>query len=169
MCSFACSVVLWRGRGTEDKCHWRVWGALSVFWPHWVYPRSQNVFFPHLHCSGSRLLYREWALCCVYFPGLSCSGSGFWVLHKDADWVGPVFCAFPGRSNSGSQELDEHTLPGTGCLITSAVPASGFVLVQCAFCLFWEADFCCAPAGRCQPSRISGRLWSETGSLFAVW
>ena len=35
-----------------------------------------------------------------------------WVLHKDADWVGPAFCAFPGWSNSGTQELDEHTLPG---------------------------------------------------------
>ena len=121
--SFACSVVLWGGRGTADKCHWRVWGALSVFRPHWVYPRSQNVCFPRLHCSGSRLLYRERTLCCIHFPGLSCSGSGFWVLHKDADWVGPAFCAFPGQRNSGSQELDERTLPGAGCLIASAVPA----------------------------------------------
>ena len=111
MFSFACSVVLLRGRGSADKCHWCVWGALSVFRPHWVCPRSQNVCFPFLHCSGSRLLYREQALCCVHFPGLSRSGSGFWVLHKDADWVGPAFCAFPDWSNSGSQELDEHTLP----------------------------------------------------------
>ena len=37
---FACSVVLWGGRGTADKCHWPVWGALSVFQPHWVCPRS---------------------------------------------------------------------------------------------------------------------------------
>ena len=27
----------------------------------------------------------------------------------------------------------------------------------------------CDPSGRCQPSRISGSLWLETGSLFAVW
>ena len=77
----------------------------------WVCPCSQHVCFPCLHCSGSRLLYRERALSCVHFPGLSRSGSGFWVLHKDADWVGPAFCAFPDWSNSGSQELDEHTLP----------------------------------------------------------
>ena len=28
---FACSVVLWEGRGAADKCHWPVWGALVVF------------------------------------------------------------------------------------------------------------------------------------------
>ena len=65
-----------------------------------------------LHCSGSRLLYREQALSCVYFPGLSCSGSSFGVLHKGSDSVWPVFCAFPSPSSSGSQELDERTLPG---------------------------------------------------------
>ena len=27
----------------------------------------------------------------------------------------------------------------------------------------------CDPPGGCQPSRISGSLWLETGSLFAVW
>ena len=27
---FACSVMLRGGRGTADKCHWRVWGVLSV-------------------------------------------------------------------------------------------------------------------------------------------
>ena len=29
--------------------------------------------------------------------------------------------------------------------------------------------FSCDPPGRCQPSRISGSLWLETGGLFAVW
>ena len=40
---FACSVVLWGGRGATDKCHWPVWGALAVFRPHWVWPRSGPV------------------------------------------------------------------------------------------------------------------------------
>ena len=35
---FACSVLLWGGRGAADKCHWRVWVALAVFPPHWVFP-----------------------------------------------------------------------------------------------------------------------------------
>ena len=89
---FTCSVVLWGGRGTADKYHWCVWGALSVFWPHWVCPHSRVCAFC-LHCSGSQLLYREWALICMNFPNLSCSGSGSQVLHKDTDSVGPAFCS----------------------------------------------------------------------------
>ena len=37
----------------------------------------------------------KWPLDCVHFPGISHSGSGSWVLHKDADSVGPAFCALP--------------------------------------------------------------------------
>ena len=91
---FTCSVVLWGRRGAADKYHWRVWRVLTVFRPHWVCPHSRRMCFPRLHCSGSRLLYREQALSCVHFPGLSRSGSGSWVLHKGADSVGPALCAF---------------------------------------------------------------------------
>ena len=45
--------------GTLQTNHWLVWGVLSVFQPHWVYPCSQRVCFPGLHFSGSRLLCRE--------------------------------------------------------------------------------------------------------------
>ena len=93
-----------------------------------------------LHCSGSRLLYREWALSCVYFPGLSCSGSGFRVLHKYTDLIGPAFCAFPGPSSSGSQELDECTLPGCSAPYSLHDPSLSFQEpVRCALCLFWGA------------------------------
>ena len=126
-----CSVVLCGGRGTADKCHWRVWGALTVFQPHWVCPHSQHVCFLHLHCSGSRLLSRERALRCVDFPGLSRSHSGFRVLHKSTDSVGPAFCASPGWSSSGSQELDKRTLPG--CRAPSPLRGPG---PRCALCLF---------------------------------
>ena len=54
-----CSVVLWGGRNTVNKYPWHVWGVLAVFWPHWICPYSWHVCFPSLHCSGSRLLYRE--------------------------------------------------------------------------------------------------------------
>ena len=50
-----CSVVLWGGRNTANKQHWRV---LTVSQPHWVCPRSLRVCFPCLHCLGSRLLRR---------------------------------------------------------------------------------------------------------------
>ena len=51
-----CSVVLWGGRNTANKQHWRV---LTVSQPHWVCPRSLRVCFPCLHCTGSRLLHQE--------------------------------------------------------------------------------------------------------------
>ena len=52
----ACSVVLWGGRNTANKYHWRVF---TVIQPHWVCPHSQCVCFPSLHCSDSRLLCWE--------------------------------------------------------------------------------------------------------------
>ena len=117
MFRFACSVVLWGGRGAADKCYWCMWGALTVFWPHWVWPRSQHVCFPRLQCSGSRLLYRERAVSCMHFPGPSRSGPGSRVLHKGADLVGPAFCAFPGRAAQAARSLTSALSPGAVSLI----------------------------------------------------
>ena len=36
-----CSVVLWGGRNIANKYHWRVWGVLAVYGPHWVCPSSR--------------------------------------------------------------------------------------------------------------------------------
>ena len=35
-----CPVVLWGGRNTANKHHWRVWGVLTVYGPHWFCPSS---------------------------------------------------------------------------------------------------------------------------------
>ena len=113
---FACSAVLWGGRGTADQYHWPVWGALAVFRPHGLCPRSRVCAFP---------VYTAVALGCSIGSGpcVAC-GSSFWVLHKDADLVGPAFCVFPGRSSSGRQELTGALSPGGVHLIPSAAPAS---------------------------------------------
>ena len=66
-----CSIVVWGGLNTASKYHWRVWGVLAVFQPHWVCPCSRRVCPPYLHCLGSRLLC--------------------WELSE----VGPGFCALP--------------------------------------------------------------------------
>lgn len=121
---FACSVLLWGGRGAADKYHWRMWGALAVFQPHWVCPRSRCMCFPRLHCSGSRLLSRERALSCVHFPGLSRSDSGFRVLHKGTNSVGSAFCAFPDGAAQAARSLTSALSPGAVGLIPSVVPAS---------------------------------------------
>ena len=134
---FACSVVLWGGRDAADKCHWPVWGALTVFQPHWVWPRSWCVLSLSILLS-SRLLYREWALSCVHSPGPSHSDSGFRAFHKSTDSVGPAFCTFPSPSSAGRQELDELTLPGLQRALSPARSQPQFPLapVVCALCLF---------------------------------
>ena len=99
-------------------------------------------------------------------------GSSFWVFHKSADSVGPAVCALPGLSSSGSPELDRCTLPGAVHLLPSAGPASVSSRASrerapcvCSRELASSRD----PPSGCRPSRISGSLWLETGSLFAVW
>ena len=70
-------------------------------------------------------------------PCIAC-GSSFWVLHKSTDSVALAFCAFPGRSSSGSQELDRHTLPGRGTPSALRGPSLSFCPCQsgaCALCL----------------------------------
>ena len=69
-----------------------------------------------------------------------------WVLHKDADWVGPAFCAFPGWSNSGSQELDEHTLPGCRVPYRLRGPSLSFCAGPVCLLSLLEADFCLRPS-----------------------
>ena len=150
MFGFVSSMVLWGGRGTADKCHWHVWGALAVSGHSGFAPpptRSRRTCFPRLHCSGSRLLYRERALSCRHFPGLSRSGSGSRVLHKGTDSAGPAFCAFPVRAAQAARSLTSALSLGAVCLIPSAVwPQLLCALVGCALCLFWESDFWLQPS-----------------------
>ena len=54
-----CSVMLWGGRITANKYHWRVGGVLAVTQPHWICSHSWHVCFHGLHFSHSRLLCWE--------------------------------------------------------------------------------------------------------------
>ena len=93
-------------------------------------PAHRCVCFPCLHCSGSWLLYMEHALRCMQFQfsgipqkrGLSCAC---------------ILC-LPQLSNSGSQELDRHALPGCGAPSLLCSPSFSFRLRlsgACALCL----------------------------------
>ena len=162
--------MLWGGRGTADKYHWCVWGVLTVSWPHWVCPHSRRVCFSCLHCTGFRLLYRERALSCVYLPGLSRSGSGSRVLHKAADSVGTASCTLPVRAAQGTRSLMSALSPGAVRLLPSpSKPQFPCAPLGAPCVCSGERPSGCDPPGKCQPSRISGSLWLETGSLFAVW
>ena len=85
--------------------------------------RGGCVCFPRPQCSGSRLLYRAWSLHCMDFPGLSCSDSGFRVLHKSTDSVGPAFCAFPAQVAQAARSL---TLPGCSAPYPLGSPSLSF-------------------------------------------
>ena len=89
-----------------------VWGALAVFRPHWVCPRSQVSVLSRLHCSGSRLLYMERALRCVRFQF---SGT---PQKRRLSWA-CVFCAFPGRAAQAARSLTGALSPGAGRLLPS--------------------------------------------------
>ena len=108
-----CSVVLWGGRNTANKYHWRV---LTVIQPPWVCPCSQCVCFLSLHSSGSRLLCQE----------LSDAGPGLHAVPRSKllrfrfsgtlqrcrlGWAFWHFVPFPGLSSSGDQVLGECGCP----------------------------------------------------------
>ena len=123
---------------------------------------SWRVCFLGLHCSGSRLLYREQALRCMrfQFPGTPQRCRLGWAC---------VLC-LPRLSSSGSQELDERTLPKYGAPSPLRGPSLSFLSWLGAPCVCSGVLVSSPnPPGRCRPSRISGSLWLETGSLFAVW
>ena len=120
-----------------------------------------GVCFPCPHCSGSRLLYRERALSCRQ---LQFSGT---PQKRRLGWA--CVCAFPTRAAQAARSLTSALSPDAVHLIPFAVPASD------SACRSGEPCVCSGelvssrdPPGGCQPSRISGGLWLETGSLFAV-
>ena len=136
---FACSVVL-RGGGRCRQISLACVGSTrSVPATLGLPPLRACVLSPST-LLGLPAALQGAAPSCVDFPGPSCSGSGFRVLHKSTDSVGPGFCAFPGPNSSGSQEL-ERTLPQCSGLLPSAVPASVSARppVWCTLCLFWGA------------------------------
>ena len=159
-----CSVVLWGGRSTVNKYHWRVWGVGAVYGPHWVCPGSQRC-----ELSGSTLLRVQVALqgnCpkralyFVHFPG-----SGSQVLHKGTDSVGYAFCALP-RSEQLRRPgawlahcprwtVNLNHLPSPGCSVSEVCCGSTISGVLCVPSGELISDY--NPPGRCQPSRIPGR------------
>ena len=117
MFRFACSAVLQGGRGAADKCHWRVWGALAVFRPHWVCPRSQLCVL-----SPSTQLRLQAALQGVgpVWPAVP----GFGSSTKAGTRLG-ILC-LPCPSSSGSHELEGSTLPGCGAPYPLRWPSLSF-------------------------------------------
>ena len=134
-----CSVMLQGGRNTTNRYSWHLWGVLTVSRPHWVCPRTQRVYFPCLHCLGSRLLCQE--LGCMHFPGLNCSGSSTRVCLRGADSVGPAFCAL-----SRSKQLRPPGVMASAVAAIYCLPC----LCRSVFWVYYRRTF----SGGCPPSRI---------------
>ena len=106
------------------------------------------------------------ALGFTHFPGLSCSGSGSQVFHKATDSVGHAFCALP-RSKQLRRPgaWRAHCPRWSVCLNHLPSPSHSVSWVRCDSAVSGvpcvssgELISGCDPPGRCQPSRISGRL-----------
>ena len=134
--------------GTEDNCRQISLTCVESTCSVPVCPHSRHVCFPPLHCSGSRLLYGEWALGCVHFPGPS-HEVRFRFLgtaqRPRLNWA-CVLC-LPIRAAQGTRRLKSALSLGALHLIPSAVwPQLLCALVGCALCLFWESDFWLQPS-----------------------
>ena len=123
------------------------------------FPRSWVCAFPIYTAQTPG--YSIWSGSCV-----AC-GSSFQVFHKSADSVGPVFCAFPLEQLRQPGAWWAHS-PWVRCTFSPSwsqpqFPRTGLVHEPC-FCS-QELVSSRSPPSVCQPSRISGSLWLETGSL----
>ena len=163
-----CSVLLWGGRSTANKYHWRVWGVLAVSRCTGSAPAHGVWAFPVYTAQAQVALQGNClrrALGCMHFPGLSRSGSGSQVLHKGTDSVGHAFCALPRpeqlrrpgtwRVQSPQAGGSSYHLPGHSSVtwVAKGTPVSGVLCVSSG-----ELISGCDPPSRCQPSRIPRSL-----------
>ena len=159
--------MLWGGRNTANKYHWRVF---TVIQPQWVCPCSQHVCFPSLHCSDSILLCWE----------LSDVGPGFHAhprskplrfqfsgtsQRRRLGWACVLYPS-PVRAAQVTRCLASAVAPSWGlCLIASPFPAARFsgCTTRRAFsgmpCVSsGELISGCDPPSGCQRSRIPRSL-----------
>ena len=117
------------------------------------------------------------ALGCIHFPGLSLSGSGFWILHKGTDSVGPVFCALPrseqlrrpGAWRVHSPQVGRCILSSPRFQMLSFLGAQWERCLSCAMCLLWGADLWLRPSWWVSTIQNTKKSWLATGSLLAFW
>ena len=149
--------MLWGGRNTANKYHWRVRGVLSV----WT-----TLGLPQIKVAHASWVYTAQAP--GYSAGeLSKAGPAFPAFPRSKPlmfrFVGTpqrcilgwafVLCPSQVRAVQATRCLVSAVSPRWGiCLITSPVPAAGFSgclqvhLLRCAVCLFWGADLWLRPS-----------------------
>ena len=98
--------MLQGGRGAADRYHWRVWGALTVFRPHWVCPAHRCVLSPSTLLRLPAALYGAGpALRAVPVFGFS---------TKVQTWLGLRFVPSPAPAAQAARSLTGALSPGFG-------------------------------------------------------
>ena len=134
---------------------------------HTGFVPTHGVYFPSLHCLGSRFLCRgtAWG-----GPWIACTSqinaAQVQVLRYSAKaqtQLGLRFVPFPGPSSSGNQVLGQRTLPKCGVSYHLLGPSRSVSWVCSCIsgvpCVSSEELISgCNPPDRCQLSRIPGRL-----------
>ena len=164
---FSCAV------GREEHCQQislacvgsahTVWATLGLP-PLVVCVFSQSTLFKlHVALQGN---CPKRALGFVHFLGLRHSDSGSRVLRKGTNLVGPAFCALPRSEQLRPPGAWRAHSPHMGWCILSPpwgqllgfLGGRGCVFSGVASVSSGELISGCDPPGRCQPSRIPGRL-----------
>ena len=128
-------------------------------------PLLKGVCFPRLHCSGSQMFCMEWAFHYRAVPA-------FRYSTKARTRLGLCFMPSPARAAQAARSLTSALSLGVVRLLTSAVPVSLSMGTSrvCAPCVCSpELASSHDPSSTCQPPKISGSRWLETGSQVAVW
>ena len=175
--SFSCAVEREGHCKKKKKYPWHVWGVHTVDGPHGVFHRARQHILPRstllllMACvlSQSILLRLQVALqgnClkralgCVHFPGLL----GYSTKAR-LGWVGLVLCPSRVRAAQATKYLASTLSPGGPCILSSPpsqplgfLGASRSAISGVPCVSSGELISSCDPPGRCQLSRIPGRL-----------
>ena len=159
------------GGGTLQTISLHVWEVFTVYGPYCVCPSSQwcvlsQSIMLRLQVALQGTCLKQ-ALGFMHFPGLSCIGSGFGYSTKErTDSAGHAFCAplrskqlrRPGAWKAHTPQVGgaSYHLPGPSLSVSWVRSGSAVSGVPCVSS--GELISGCNPPGRCQPSRIPGRI-----------
>ena len=158
-----CSIVLWRGRNTANKCHWCVWGVMAMSGPYWVCPHSRMCAFPVYTAQAPGCSARELSKTSPGLHALPRSMSlkfrflGTAQRHR-LSWA--CVCALPRSEQLRRPGAWQARSPQVGQGVLSPPPSQplSFVVSGVLCVSSGELISGCDPPGGCQPSRIPGRL-----------
>ena len=163
-----CSVVLQGGSKTANKYHWHVWGVLAVFGPQWAQTHGVCAFPVYTAqapgCSAGELSKAGPAFCALprskllqfRFSGTPQRHRHGWACVLCPSQVQAAQATRFFASALSQVVCASYHLPGPSCSFSWVHSKSAISDVLCVSS--GELISGCDPLGRCQPSRVPGRL-----------